>query len=176
MAARASCLFIGREIFVTRPVGANARSRVDVNAFDMRVLQSRLSQLERDTLETLEPQLRQRARAAARRCAETLLAYISANPRLLDAKTLPESEAEELRGCLTTYVATLRALATPPERVIVAVKDLVRDAASETPVDIRPLTAAAVEWAIAGYYPDAHGHRATSTRHPERWPAESRSP
>jgi hypothetical protein len=148
---------------------------VDVNAFDLRVLQSRLSQFERDTLQHLEPQLRDRARTAARACAESLHAYISANPRLLDAKTLPEREAEELRACLTTYVATLRALATPPERVIVAVKNLVRDAASETPVDIRPLTAAAVEWAIAGYYPDARLNRQTVTSQFESRSSESRS-
>jgi hypothetical protein len=128
---------------------------VDVNDLDSRVLLSRLSHLERETLATLEPELRRRAQAAARKCAEALFAYIRDNPWLLVAKTLPELEAEELRECLTAYVATLRALATPPERVIVAVKNLVRDAASDTAVDIRPLTAAAVEWAIAGYYPDS---------------------
>jgi hypothetical protein len=152
--ARAYCTD-GVQPFCYAPVGASVRRRVDVNAHDGRVLQSRLSQLERETLETLEPQLKQQARAAARKCAEALLTYIRDNPRLLYAKTLPKSEAEELRGCLTTYVATLRALATPPERVIVAVKDLVRDAASDTAVDIRPLTSAAVEWAIQGYYPES---------------------
>jgi hypothetical protein len=96
----------------------------------------------------------------ARRCAAAFLAYIRTNPRLLYAKALPETEAEALRGCLTLYVATLRALAVPPERVIIAVKDLVRDAASNTGVDIRALTSAAVEWAIQGYYAESHANHA----------------
>jgi hypothetical protein len=101
---------------------------------------------------TVETELRERAQRSAQQCAEALSAYVDANPRLLFVETLPAVEAEELRTCLTLYVATLRALATPPERVIVAVKALVRDATAEIAVDTRGLTSAAVSWAIAGYY------------------------
>ena len=128
---------------------------MDVDAVEERILLSKLSELERESLLAVEGELRERSLTAAQKCAEALLAYIRANPALLWVETLPEIEAEELRKCLTLYVATLRALATPPERAIVAVNELVRGATVGTGIDPRGLTAASVSWAIAGYYPES---------------------
>lgn len=135
----------------TRPASATARRRVNIE----RTTDSVLSDpLERDpiALADLQARLRGEVAEAAAKCARSLSSYIGKNARLLFADTLPPVEAEELRGSLTAYVHTLRMLGTPPERVIISVKELVRDAAATARVDHRGLTNAAVTWAIAGYY------------------------
>jgi hypothetical protein len=104
-------------------------------------------------LADLEFKMREEAQRAARRCAHAMLVYIRANPQLLYADVLPTAEGEALRSSLTGYVGTLRALGTPPERVLVAVKELVKDAAADARIDTRGLTGAAVQWAIAAYFP-----------------------
>jgi hypothetical protein len=110
---------------------------------------------ERDqaALVDLQARLRDQVQEAASKCARALSRYIGNNARLLFADTLPPVEAEELRSSLTAYVDTLRVLGAPPERVIIAVKELVRGAAADARVDARGLTSAAVTWAIAGYFP-----------------------
>jgi len=100
-----------------------------------------------------QARLRDEVQGAAATCARALSRYIGNNARLLFADTLPPVEAEDLRSCLTAYVDTLRMLGVPPERVIIAVKEMVRAAAADARVDSRCLTSAAVTWAIAGYFP-----------------------
>lgn len=109
-------------------------------------------ELDQTALAELQVRLRDAVQQAAGKCARALLSYIRSNSRLLFADTLPPVEAEELRYALTAYVNTLRLLGEPPERVIIAVKELVRQAAADAKVDSRGLTSAAVTWAIAGYY------------------------
>jgi hypothetical protein len=81
--------------------------------------------------------------------------------------TLPFPEAEDLRNCLTGYVTTLRALGMAPERVVIAVKALVKESAAQAQVETRALCSAAVTWAITAYFPTKFadgGPRATSRR------------
>jgi hypothetical protein len=110
------------------------------------------TELDHSALGELQVRLRDAVQQAAGKCARVLLSYIRNNSRLLFANALPPVEAEELRYSLTAYVTTLRLLGEPPERVIIAVKELVREAAADANVDSRGLTSAAVTWAIAGYY------------------------
>ena len=112
-----------------------------------------LADIRQRNLADLESRLRDAVRQAARKCAHAMLAYVRANPQLLFAHVLPVAEADELRKSLTGYVDTLRAFGTPPERVLVAVKELVKDAAADARIDTRGLTGAAVTWAIAAYFP-----------------------
>lgn len=135
-----------------RPASANAGSCVELHDANCQT-ERLLADIQRRTLADIELQRRDDARQAAGRCAQAILTYASANPYLLSASALPVAEADELRRSLTGYVDTLRALGTPPERVIIAVKQLVMDAAAAARIDTRGLTGAAVTWAIAAYFP-----------------------
>jgi len=60
---------------------------------------------------------------------------------------------EELRAMLTDYCAALRAQGMPPERMVIAIKDLASEAlGTRSTLHTNALRGDLLAWAIEGYY------------------------
>jgi hypothetical protein len=72
----------------------------------------------------------------------------------------------ELRRAVCDYTALLRAADAPPEQVLVAIKQLLREVAGGMldPEEYRQLLDRVVRWCINSYYGPRPARRATSSR------------
>jgi hypothetical protein len=58
----------------------------------------------------------------------------------------------ELHGCICDYIVAVRALGTPPERALIAVKEMTSDTLRQFDRVYRQTSEAMVGWMIEAYY------------------------
>ena len=112
----------------------------------------RLTADERNALVLRAEEARQRARAAAGRCARLLE---DSEKHILDATRIREELAGvrvQLEESVRTYAQLLRRVDLPPERALVLVKDVVSLEIISAGSERRALTEAVTRWCIAAYY------------------------